>query len=162
MLDLGCGNGKLSEPFFQSGYKVTLVDKDIDALQEAENNLKKIRENELEALNVSIEDFKFDKSYDGIIISNALPFQKSKESIIRIVQTAWEKVNKGGFFYLTLFGVNDEWAKEHVTTMTFHTKDEALSILKESPYYLSEDFGQGSTMKGGMKTWHIFSLLYIK
>lgn len=161
ILDLGCGNGRLSEPFFKSDYKVTLVDKDSKMLREAEDNFKKIKESGFQSLNTSIEDFEFNEVYDGIIMSNVLPFQKNKENISRIVQTAFDKLNKGGFLYFTLFGVKDQWVKEY-PNMIFYEKEEALGIIKREPYYLSEDFGKGSTMKGDIKTWHIFCLLYIK
>lgn len=161
ILDLGCGNGRISEPFFKFGCEATLVDKDNKILQETENNFKKIKESGFKSFNTSIENFKFSESYDGIIMSNVLPFQKNKENISRIIQTAFEKLNKRGFLHFTLFGIKDQWVKEY-PNMSFYDKDEALSIVKEEPYYLSEDFGKGSTMKGDIKIWHIFSLLYIK
>ena len=162
LVDLGCGNGKVSEPFFKAGYEVTLVDKDPKVLQETENNFRKIKEAGFQVINTPIEGFEFNQSYDGIILSNVLPFQKSKENIAKIINDSWNKLNHGGFLFFTLFGVNDQWAKEYAETMTFYEKGEALSILKDSPHYVSEDYGQGSTMKGDIKLWHIFSVLYIK
>ena len=45
LLDLGCGNGKQAEPFFQFGYNTTLVDIDSETLSAAEKifyNIKKM------------------------------------------------------------------------------------------------------------------------
>jgi 16S rRNA G1207 methylase RsmC len=162
LLDLGSGNGKMSEPFFNFGYQVTLVDKNKEILQKAEENFKKIKESGFRILNSNVEDFEFQERYDGIILSNVLPFQKNKESIETIIGNAWDKLNEGGFLYLTLFGTKDQWASEHADTMTFYEKEEAWNILKVSPYFSSESYGKGSTMKGDIKTWHIFDLLYIK
>lgn len=162
LLDLGCGIGKVVEPFFKYGYETTLVDKDSDVLLQAQENLKKIRNDGLNTLITPIEDFKFDKLYDGIIISNVLPFQKDKENISKIIKTAFEHLNEGGFLFFSLFGTKDQWSEERRDTMTFHSKNETLSILKENPYFVSEDYGTGRTMSGGMKTWHVFYLLYIK
>jgi SAM-dependent methyltransferase len=162
LLDLGCGDGKISASFFEFGYEPTLVDKDGKMLLKAEDNLTKIKDGEFQVLNLDIKDFKFDKFYDGIIASNVLPFQKDKDSVSKIVNEAFEKLNKGGFLFFTLFGTKDQWAKEHPDTMSFYEKDEVLGILKAEPYYVSEDYGMGSTMKGEIKTWHIFCLLYIK
>lgn len=162
LIDLGCGDGKISEPFFQYGYEVTLVDRDRTALSEAENNFKKIKEDGFKTFNVSIEDFSLDKSYDGIILSNVLPFQKNKETIEKIIKTAYDSLNKKGFLYFTLFGINDQWATERVDTMSFYNKEQALNLIKEPPYFISEDYGTGSTKRGEVKTWHIFYLLYIK
>jgi len=95
-------------------------------------------------------------------MQNVLTFQKDKESISRIVREAWNKLNKGGFLYFTLFGADDPWSVEHADTMKFYEKDEALSILPEKPYYFSKDHGMGPMMKGGIKEWHILHFLYIK
>lgn len=162
LLDLGCGDGRFSEFFFKYGYKTTLVDKEKEALSEAENNFNKIKKDGFKLVNSAIEDFSDTNFYDGIILSNVLPFQKDKESVNKIVKSVYDKLNKGGFLFFTLFGTKDQWATERADTMVFHTKDEALSLIKETPYFVSEDYGQGSTMKGDIKTWHIFHLLYIK
>lgn len=162
LLDLGAGNGKFSEIFFKAGYESILVDKDKEILEVAENNFKNIKSSGFKIFNSTIEDFELTETYDGIIASNALPFISSKESIAAIICNAWEHVAPGGFLYFTLFGPQDQWASERSASMSFHTKDEALAILPDQPYYISEDYGRGSTMKGGMKTWHIFTLLYIK
>ncbi len=162
LLDLGCGNGKISEPFFQFGYDVTLVDKDMEILKEAEKNLSVIKKGGLRAINLQIEEFKFEGNYDGIILSNTLPFQSNMENIEKIVTSAFKSLNSNGFLFFTLFGEKDQWNLAKKEGMTFCEKDAAISILKEEPYYQSEDYGQGTTMKGNLKTWHIFSFLYIK
>lgn len=162
LLDLGSGNGKVSLPFFEYGYDVTLVDKDKKVLAVAENDFSKVRESGFKTENIEIEKFDFQDSYDGIIISNVLPFQKNKENVEKVLKQAFAALNEGGFLYFTIFGLRDQWATEHAGTMTFLAKDEALNILEAIPYFTSEDYGQGSTMKGDIKTWHIFHLLYIK
>ncbi len=131
-------------------------------LQKTEDLLRDIKDTNYQILNQKIEDFKFDQNFDGIIISNVLPFLKNKEDIKQIVNNSLTHLNKGGFLYFTLFGVNDEWAKTKGEAMSFYTKEEALNLLKEEPYFYSEDYGRGTTMKGDMKTWHVFHLLYIK
>lgn len=162
LLDLGCGDGRISEPFFKYGYETILVDKDNKILSEAKNNFKKIKDGGFKTIISSVEDFNLDNSFDGIIMSNVLPFQKNKDRTEIIVKSAFDKLNKGGFLYFTLFGINDEWAQERADTMDFHTKDEALCFISKEPYFISEDYGRGSTMNGDIKTWHIFHLLYIK
>jgi len=159
-LDLGCGNGQFSESFFRYGYEVTLVDKN-EVLSEAENNFKQIKDSGFKTVKVSIEDFVFEDSYDGIIMSNVLPFVKDKSDIQRIVRRAFEKLNDGSFLFFTVFGLQDEWNGKY-PNMTFCSKEEASDILEKSPYFLSEDYGRGSTMKGDIKTWHIFHLLYVR
>lgn len=162
LLDLGCGNGKFSEPFLQSGYEVTIVDKDPEVLKEAERRLKAIRNVGIIAINLPIQEFKFDDKYDGIILSNVLPFQPNFENIKSIVSSAFESLNPNGFIFFTLFGEKDQWNIERSGNMTFCKKEDALSIINEEPYYMSEDYGHGTTMKGGLKIWHVFSLLYLK
>jgi len=46
--------------------------------------------------------------------------------------------------------------------MSFYDRDEALKIIPANPYFISEDYGTGSTMKGDLKTWYVFHLLYMK
>jgi SAM-dependent methyltransferase len=162
LLDLGCGNGRVSEPFFQYGYETILVDKNAGILSEAEDRFKKIKKAGFRIVNIYIENFDFNENYDGIIMSNVLPFQKSKENVEKIVQKAFDKLNKGGFLFFTLFGTRDGWVQEHKDRMIFCEKAEAIGIIKAEPYFISEDYGQGLTMKGDIKTWHIFNLLYIK
>lgn len=162
LLDLGCGNGRMSEAFFQHGYDVTLVDFSTEALAQAEKNFKTIKSDGFEIVNSPIEKFQFDKSYDGVLLLNVLPFQKEKSEIERIVNTAFEKLAPGGFLAFSLFGTKDQWATESREGMSFYTKEEALGILKQGPYFVSEDYGQGMTMKGDIKTWHVFHFLYLK
>lgn len=163
LLDLGSGDGRLAEPFLRFGYNTFLVDNDEAILLKAESNLKQVGVGNYEFLNTPIEEFNFNRNFDGIIISNVLPFQKNKENVVRIVRMAFEHLNKGCFLFFTLFGTQDDWAIDYKDTMSFYTKEESLSILNEyKPYFISEDYGQGSTMKGDMKTWHVFHILYIK
>ncbi len=162
LADLGCGDGSVSEPFFESGYHVLLVDKDKEKLSLADGRFHKVKDNDYELINEPVEKFDFDKSFDGIIMSNILPFIHDKSEVKRIVKTAFDNLKTGGFIYFTLFGVEDEWVDIHANTMSFYSKTEALGILDKKPYFTSEDFGKGLTMKGDIKTWHIFALLYLK
>lgn len=161
LLDIGCGDGGISKPFFNYGYDVTLVDKDDGVLSKARDNFKQIKEVGFKTINVALEDYIFSEHFDGIIMSNVLPFQKDKERINKTIQTAFSNLNEKGFLFFTLFGVKDEWNGKF-PGMNFHNKEEALGVLETEPYYFSEDYGKGLTMKGEMKTWHIFHLLYIK
>lgn len=162
LADLGSGNGKLSEPFFRYGYQVELIDKNAEVLMHAESVFKSVKDKGYKIIKSSIEDFKFEKNYDGIMFSNVLPFIKDKEKVSNIIKESYKRVNGGGFLFFTLFGIKDQWAIDKADIMSFYDKNEALSILEKEPYYVSEDYGRGSTMKGDMKIWHIFHILYIK
>ncbi len=162
LLDLGCGNGKVSEPFLGFGYTITLVDSNAGVLEEVEKNFSSIKKDGYTTVHGAIEKFEFNDTYDGIIISNVLPFQKEKTEITRIIHSAFNALHTGGFLFFTLFGTEDDWAKDKKDTMSFYTKNEALDIMEGKPYFISEDYGKGSTMKGNIKNWHIFSLLYFK
>ncbi len=162
LLDLGCGNGEVSKPFFEHGYDATLVDINEAVLNQAAESFKNVKEDGFVTVNSAMEGFEFNEKYDGIIMSNVLPFQKDKENIKRMVQSAFDSLNEGGFLFFTLFGTQDAWAANPSAEMIFHTKEEAVGVLPESIYFLSEDYGKGLTMKRQIKMWHIFHLLYIK
>ncbi len=153
LLDLGGGDGNISEPFYKFGYSTIIIDKDEKSLEKARGNF--------ELRNELIENFKFDKNYDGIIISNVLPFLNNKQGIKNIINTSFDSLNSNGFLYFTLFGEKDQWNKEG-KKLSFYGRRELSSILKPKPYFVSEDFGVGSTKKGEMKKWHVYSFLYIK
>jgi len=159
LLDLGSGDGSVAKAFLEFGYNLTLLDKNPELLELAKKNLG---DSEIKTVNENIENFKFENKYDGIIISNVLPFVTNKEKIEEIVRNAFDNLNKGGFLFFTLFGDKDEWKDQRKDTMSFYTKEEAGRILKEIPYFQSEDYGKGKTMKGDMKTWHILYFLYLK
>ena len=162
ILDLGCGDGNLSLPFFQIGYNATLVDVDNSSLSKARDNFEKIRNDGLQIINLPIEQFKFTEQYDGIIISNVLSFIFNKSEVSRILNLTFNSLKDGGFLFFTLFGSKDQWSKERSESMSFYNKEESLKMIERIPYFLSEDFGQGNTIKGDIKTWHIFHFLYIK
>ncbi len=105
-MDLGSGNGRVSYPFFDYGYEVTLVDKDKGALEDAKSTFDKKENGVFTIVENSIEDFSFVSKYDGIILSNVLSFQKDKDNIKRIVNSAFESINTGGFYLFHCF-----WAK---------------------------------------------------
>ncbi len=162
LLDLGCGDGKIDEQFFKAGYDITLVDIDKEVLLKAEKNLLASGDLGLRTKNIPIEKFEFDENYDGVIISNVLSFQNNKESVNNIVKESFKHLDIGGFLFFTLFGEKDEWNNKR-KDMIFYSKSGALKIIEDQePYFVSEDYGRGITMKGDIKTWHVFHMLYIK
>lgn len=162
LLDLGSGEGRASEVFFKHGYDAVLVDINKEALSKAEERFKSIGDGALETFETSVEQFEFKDNYDAIIMSNILPFLENKIEIERIVKKAFEKLNTGGFLFFTLFGEKDQWATEKRENMVFFSKEDSLEILNQEPYFFSEDYGLGATMKGDIKKWHMFHLLYVK
>lgn len=163
LLDLGGAEGQKSSPFLKFGYRIILTDINDHLLDQASLNFKKIKDNDWQIINQTIQDFSFEDTYDGIIIANVLPFITDKREISRIIKAVFQSLNKSGFLYFTLFGSNDDWAIQRKDEMSFYSRDEALSILQSTtPYFFSEDIGQGLTKKGQLKNWHIFHFLYIK
>jgi SAM-dependent methyltransferase len=162
LLDLGSGPGKLSEPFIEHGYTATLVDKNPGVLAKARERLTARNFQAFTIKEQGMESFDFTEGYDGILISNALPFIQSKAKVTEILHQAYGALRPGGFLFFTLFGPKDQWAGEKQESMSFFDKEEAGNILESEPYYLSEDYGTGATMAGPLKRWHILHFLYIK
>jgi SAM-dependent methyltransferase len=162
LLDLGCGEGRGSEPFLQSGYTATLVDQNSDALSKAGARFGSNESYKFNLVTEDIRNFAFTTKYDGINIMNVLPFLNNKEDIKKLVSASYDSLNSGGFLFFTVFGNKDQWASEKTDSMCFYTMDEAMQIVDREPYFISEDFGKGITRKGDMKVWNVLHFLYIK
>lgn len=162
LVDLGCGDGIVSEEFFEAGYYTILVDADVERLNAADSRFRKLKATGYQLVHEMIQRFPLPSDLGGVIISNVLPYVKSRRAARSIVRRSYASVGPRGFLYFSLFGTGDEWAAKGDASMTFYSQSEAVGLLDASPYFVSEDRGTGITTAGDFKRWHIFQLLYIK
>lgn len=115
VLDLGCGNGRLSLEFAKKGIKVTGIDKINKGI--SNENFKFIQED--------IKNFKYDKKYDLIISSLILHFFK-KEGAIKIIEEMKNNTEYEGFNFLICMSNEDDCSK--VKPENFYP---SLELLKQ-------------------------------
>lgn len=141
VIDIGGGNGSETFTFKENGFEVTLID------------LK----NGIDATTYIYGEEKFDIA----IAKNSLPFMK--ESQMDVMANVYKALKKGGYFYGTVFGKDDPWAKAGlVTSLDFPS---VLGFLEEIGFRMiwqCEEKGVGKTMKGDYKDWHILKFLIRK
>ena len=86
VIDLGCGEGKLTKFFLSKGFNVTAIDNSEENVDKLKKNLKRFG-NKVKIVKTNLEEFSFDKDYDVIIAKNVLHFlsnEKAKELIEEI------------------------------------------------------------------------------
>ncbi len=162
-LDLGCGDGKDVLALADFGLRVHAVDSDASKIASLQSRLEETGKDA--QLNVArIEDFSIEiEKYDVILASNSLPFITSKKEVFEVLKRAMNGLKIGGFLYFSLFGVRDAWS--HRDTMSFYSEEECDVLLRElglGVYHKSVEEGNGLTMKGDLKHWHIFKFFLRK
>lgn len=141
LIDIGGGNGSETMSFKENGFEVTLIDlkNGIDATTYLYPN----------------------NEYDIAIAKNSLPFMGHKQ--FDVITNIYKTLKNGGYFYGTVFGAEDPWAKEGlVTPVDFNEVAEFLKKLKFNIIWQSEEKGVGKTMNGDLKDWHILKFLVRK
>jgi hypothetical protein len=98
--------------------------------------------------------------YNLISAQNTLPFLQREN-----FQIVWENIEKAltlnGIFCGHLFGPHDDWSTNQ--NMTFHSKKEVESLIKDFEIILSREKEEDShTADGQKKHWHYFDLILKK
>ena len=157
-LDLGSGVGVFSFLMAKSGLTVMAVDSNavtINKLQDSRGNLD---------VSTSCEDItRFDiekDKYRVILARNIFPFIRDKEVVKKTIEEIATGLTKDGEFLFTLFGPEDDWAEK--VNMSFFTFEEILPTLEKAGLKIVESdtySGEGKTMDGDSKHWHIHTYL---
>ena len=141
VIDIGSGDGREGEIFKENGFQVTSIDikGGIDATE-----------------------YSYPKEeYDIAIAKNSLPFMKDKQ--LDVISNIYKTLKKGGYFYGTVFGKNDPWAKSGlITPMDFIELLEFFNKVNFKIIWQCEEKGIGKTIKGDFKDWHILKFLVRK
>ena|GEM_PF-662117 len=138
-LDIGCGEGKFANFLDENGIKVTAID-----IEDAPY----LRPNVIFKRN-RFEDFETDQVFDLVHARHVVPFMENKPEQVRRMLTM------GKYVLFTFFGPNDPWQNLSIS------KEEILEALHDvTILYISEEEFIGPKMDGGMKPWHIFTVVF--
>lgn len=145
-LDIGAGNLVDSKKLIEKGFKVVVVDPNVETLQS----------NEIEILSKRIEDFKFpSKKFTLINAQYSLPFT---EKIATTMQNIYNSLEDGGVFSGQFFGKEDEWNnRDGITT---HAREEVESFFDQWQIIKFEEEKRiRGTALHGDKLWHVFHVI---
>lgn len=157
-LDLGCGAGVHAIKLAENGYIVDAVDANaaqVNSLKDKLGNLS-IRPVSEDITRFNIEG----DTYSLVVARNVFPFIKDKEIVAQTIQNIAKGLKSGGSLFFTLFGTRDAWAAK--VTMSFFDYEEILPTLKNAGLEVVEKDeyeGEGPTMSGEIKHWHIHTYL---
>ncbi len=146
--DLGCGDGRISKPFYDDGYKVIGIDSNAEKIAEAKETMPdaELRVGNLLEIEIPKEAF--------IIARNSLPFIKSKEKIVDFIQS-----HSQSSMYFTLFGGQDEQVVRG-NAVAF-SRAEVDALIKEiGPITrFSETIGETTNLAGKPRQSHVFEVI---
>ncbi|HEY4512832.1 MAG TPA: hypothetical protein VJH63_04270 [Candidatus Paceibacterota bacterium] len=138
LIDVGSGDGSHGKEFEAHGFKVSYIEK----------------ENGLDAIT-----YDFPKNTYGIAVArNSLPFMGKDQ--YKVISKIYSSLKRRGYFYGTVFGKEEPWAKKRIITpidfkkLRKHFKRLGFEILWEG-----EEKGIGRALNGEIKLWHIFKFL---
>jgi len=163
-LDLGAGALNDTREIVRGGFHTIDV---VDMEPNVAELIKSLRTelhtgHEINFYNQSFESFVFPNSkYDLINAQYSLPFITPHK-----FDSVWSKIptslKPGGIFTGTFFGVEDEWNDGARSNITFHNKEEALSLFTQTNMNLikfEEINKNGTTAAGARKHWHVFAII---
>ncbi|MES2060152.1 MAG: hypothetical protein V4438_03915, partial [Patescibacteria group bacterium] len=138
LIDVGSGDGSSGAEFESHGWEVTYIEKK-------------------NGVDATTYDFPID-TYGLAVARNSLPFMEDKQ--LDVISKIYSTLKQGGYFYGTVFGIEDPWAKEGIITpVDFDIFKSDLKNLGFEILWESVEKGTGKTMKGDFKNWHIFKFL---
>ncbi len=148
--DLGCGNGRISLPFYDAGYRVIGVDINADKIAEAKKVMPSAEFDVGNLLEMEIPEESF------IIARNSLPFIRSKEDILHFIST-----HPRSSMYFTLFGDQDEQVIRGNAVAFSRTEIDTLINTIGPITRFSETIGETTNLAGKPRQSHVFEIYRI-
>lgn len=162
-IDLGCGSGRATLWLLEKGWHVLAIDKDEIPFEFFNDKMKKKQQEQILKIHISMfEDLNLIPypRVDLIHAGLSLPFCNPKN-----FHDFWEKVvaqlKPGGIFVGQFFGKKHSWLLTK-TGITFHTKEEVLSLLDSfSIKYFSEEEEEEENRQDNQDPihWHVFHIV---
>ncbi|MFH1656529.1 MAG: class I SAM-dependent methyltransferase [Candidatus Nealsonbacteria bacterium] len=151
-LDLGCGAGVDVKYLAENGFKVEAIDFNKSSINQTKEICKDLN---IEAKRKDIADFKINlKKYSLIIAWNSLSFLQ-KDKAKKVFINIQKGLKSGGFFVFSIFGIEDDWAKNH-KEMSFWTIGELKKTLESIDFIkITEKKETKPGVTGEVKFWHL-------
>jgi SAM-dependent methyltransferase len=124
ILDLGCGSGRDSKYFIESGYHVTAIDGSAEICRRASNYLG------IPVLNMKIEDLSINEKFDGIWACASLLHIK-KSNMKKTVGNLLSLLNHKGVLYASWKYGNSEYI-ENEKYYSDYNEDYIIELFKSN------------------------------
>jgi len=112
VLDLGCGNGKLTKFFLVRGFSVHCVDKSREAINKLKKELWKLGK-QANIQKANLERFSWKKNYDVIITKNVLHLLSSKKEAAKLINQMKRHTKKKGITLIVGLTTKDPFYNEN-------------------------------------------------
>lgn len=139
LIDIGSGDGRHGAEFERHGYDVTYIEKQ-------------------DGIDATTYAFPSD-TYGIAVARNSLPFMGNDQ--YKVISNIYNTLKVGGYFYGTVFGNKDPWAKEgKITPLDLEETEKYLKKIGFDIVWKSVEEGVGKArFDGRIKNWHIFKFL---
>jgi len=150
-LDLGCGAGIDAKYLAENGFQVEAIDSNQDSANQTKEFCKDLS---VVVIQGDIVDYVIKPNNYQLIISwNTLPFL-NKADAKRVLYNIQKGLTKKGIFVFGLFGVEDDWAKNH-PKMSFWIIEELQKLLSDMKFIkILEIKDKKPCAAGKAKFWH--------
>ena len=152
-VDLGAGTGRDTLELLRRGWRVVAVDREAEAIE-------RLRGNAAGAGSLQTQVARFEEAEwptcDLVNASFSLPFCPPA-SFPALWQRIVDSLPPGGRFAGQLFGERDEWARSGIVVLTRSGVEELLTPFEVEQ--LEEFEGEGNTVIGRSKHWHVFHVV---
>lgn len=148
IFDVGCGDGRVSKPFYEAGYKVIGIDTNSNKIAEAQalmpNGTFEVS---------SIEDISIPSGKVYFIAKNSIPFLSSKDKINAFL----EKIS-GLSGYFSLFGEKDEMVEAGKAVSYSRAEVDSIMQKRADVILFIETIGEGVNLAGNPRKSHKFEI----
>jgi len=140
VLDIGCGNGRNAIFLAEKGCDVNAIDiADIDWVNCLSNSIKKY----IHFKKINLNDFKWNKKYDGIILTRVIQYLSSDE-LIDLVKNIHANLTDRGIFLLNFTSKGGIRNRSEINVPKFsHDIKEVKKLLEK--YFADLQISHGAT-----------------